>query len=472
MKQPNIILISIDTLRVDHVSSYGYHRDTTPNLDRLAEEGVRFTNAYSTAAWTPPAHASMLTGLYPSMHQAVDYKSLSPRIPTIAEVLRKNGYQTVGFVNNPAVGAFVGLERGHEAFYEIWKGVTSKNPMLRGGHYLYRKFISAIGKMDQGARKTNRLIKNWFKTLRDADKPFYMFVHHIEPHNPLNPPRPFRNYFHSQIKGDVDQQKVEKMADNPLAFFTDSLKISDAENQMLIDLYDGEIAYVDYIVGDFLNDLRDQKLLDNTLVIVTADHGEHFGEHNLYSHVSSLYEPIVHIPFIVRYPAAFQPDVTDVPVQYVDIFPTILEMLNIQPPFKAKLPGKSFLQKGSKYAIEMDRPLIAEWEGRIPEYIKDRLKASSSYAEQVARFTQKFRMIKVEQMKYILWEDGMEELYELSKDTEEKINLAKDMPNLCKAMKIQLDTILSKNANRTSTEEIAPKTDNLVTQRLKDLGYI
>ena len=472
MKQPNIILISIDTLRADHVSSYGYHRNTTPNLDRLAEEGVRFTNAYSTAVWTPPAHASMLTGLYPSMHQAVDYKSLSPRIPTIAEVLRKNGYQTVGFVNNPAVGAFVGLERGHETFYEIWKGVTSKNPVVRGGHFLYRQVVSALGKMDQGARKTNRLIKNWFKTQRDAEKPFYMFVHHIEPHNPLNPPRPFRNYFRSKITGEVDQHKIDKMADNPLVFFTDSLKMTDAENQVLIDLYDCEIAYVDHMVGDFLNDLRDQKLLDNTLVIVTADHGEHFGEHNLYSHVSSLYEPIVHIPFIVRYPAAFQPDVTDVPVQHVDIFPTIMEMLNIKPPFKEKLPGKSFLQNNGAYDIEADRPVIAEWEGRIPEFIKDRLKESSRYAEQVARFTQIFSMIKIEQMKYILWEDGMEELYDLSKDAEEKTNLAKDLPNLCVKMKAQLQKKLSNNTSRPVTEDVAKKTDDLVTQRLKDLGYI
>ena len=326
--------------------------------------------------------------------------------------------------------------------------------------------------MDQGARKTNQLIKNWFKSQRNADKPFYMFVHHIEPHNPLNPPRPFRNYFRSKITGEVDQQKIDKMADNPLVYFTDSLKMTDAENQVLIDLYDCEIAYVDHIVGDFLNDLRDQKLLDDTLVIVTADHGEHFGEHNLYSHVSSLYEPIVHIPFIVRYPAAFQPDVADVPVQHVDIFPTIMELLHIKPPFKEKLPGKSFLQNNGAYDIEAERPVIAEWEGRIPEFIKDRLKESSRYAEQVARFTQKFSMIKIGQMKYILWEDGMEELYDLSKDAEEKTNVAKDMPNLCVEMKTQLEKMLLSNASRPVSEDVVQKTDDLVTQRLKDLGYI
>lgn len=470
MKKPNILLVSIDTLRADHVSSYGYHRKTTPNLDRFAEEGARFNNAYSTAVWTPPAHASMLTGLYPSAHKTVDYKSLSPRIPTIAQTLSKHGYNTVGFVNNPAVGAFVGLERGHQTFHEIWKGVTSKNLAVRGGHKIYRKWLETIGKTDQGARKTNYLINQWLDTQYNKNEPFYMFVHHIEPHNPLNPPRPFRDKFSSSVSGEINPERLAKMADNPLAYFTDELNVTDAENQSLIDMYDCEIAYVDHMMGEMLDILRERNILNDTLVIITADHGEHFGEHGLYSHVSSLCEPIVHIPFMIRYPELYQPATYEVPVQHVDIFPTILELLDIEKPLQNSLPGKSLLPKNGKPKIADDRPIFAEWEGRIPEYVKNRLKDSGEFAKKVERFTHKFSMVKIKSHKFIYWEDGVEELYDLSDDHAEQNNLAPSAKEVCETMRELLMQNLSVRKNTDKNE--GNQADDLVMQRLKDLGYI
>ncbi len=242
LKYPNILLISIDTLRADHLSCYGYHRQTTPNIDRIASEGVRFTNAYSTAVWTPPAHASMLTGLYPSQHGVVDKNKLNKDFPTIAEVLSKCDYQTVGFVNNPQVGEYVGLDRGHQEFFEVWKGITSKNMVVRGSNYFFRKWLELLGIDDKGAKKTNTLVKSWFKSRNSCATPFYMFVHYIEPHNPIMAPRLYKKKFiKSGSTQNIDLEKLREVAHNPLVCFTDNIKLNQAENEYLVSLYDGEI---------------------------------------------------------------------------------------------------------------------------------------------------------------------------------------------------------------------------------------
>ena len=154
MQQPNIILISVDTLRADHLSCYGYHRATTPNIDALGDQGVIFTKAYSTAVWTPPAHASMLTGLYPSQHNVIHQNRLREDIPTIAELLQERGYQTAGFVNNSQVGKLVGFDRGHDDFFEVWQGLSERQVIKRA----QQKVQELAGYSDHGAATTNKLV--------------------------------------------------------------------------------------------------------------------------------------------------------------------------------------------------------------------------------------------------------------------------------------------------------------------------
>ncbi len=175
--RPNILLISIDTLRADHLSCYGYWRRTSPALDALAADGTRYANAYTNAGWTPPAHASMLTGLFPSQHGVIDTRRLPDAIPTLAAMLASHGYRTVGIVNNSQVGALVGLDRGHDTFHEVWKGHPSHNPIGRGARYLHRQLRGWLGLNDHGAARTNHLAMRWLTTQATADKPFYMFLH-------------------------------------------------------------------------------------------------------------------------------------------------------------------------------------------------------------------------------------------------------------------------------------------------------
>jgi arylsulfatase A-like enzyme len=472
MKRPNIVLISIDTLRADHVSCYGYKRQTTPEIDRIASEGMLFKNAFSSAVWTPPAHASMLTGLYPSQHGTVDFRKLDPSIPTIAEVLTKNGYKTVGFVNNPAVGEFVGLDRGFTEFFELWKGVTSNNLLVRGVHFLYRNWLSFLGKLDHGAQKTNMSVKNWLRNNAADEKPFFMFLHYIEPHNPIDAPHPFKiKFVEPNGHSNIDEEKLGKVAYNPLICYTDSLQLNEAEKERLISLYDGEIAYVDAMVGDIMDTFREKGILDETMVIITADHGEHFGEHGHYSHVSSLYEPIVHIPFIIRSPGTFKAAGTfAAPVQHVDIFPTILELLSLKDDSWQHLPGRVLLPRNGEIEIEPERPAFAEWEGRIPHFVKDRLKESSDATYDEANLTAELKMAISGGSKYIWRENGPEELYDLAADPHELHNLAEIEKDKC----LMLREMVKQNLQGESAtqDEGSAEMDDAVKERLKGLGYL
>src|SRR5574340_908401 len=187
----NVILISLDTVRAAHLSCYGYGKRTTPNIDALAGEGTVFLQNYSTGVWTPPGHASMLTGLYVSEHGVYGARRLAEGVPTIAEVLKRHGYRTAGFVNNSQVGELVGFEKGHDKFMEVWKGIETDSLVERAISGLLRKTKEALGQTDMGAAQTNREFTDWINSA-NGPEPFYAFLHYIEPHNPLNPPQPFR----------------------------------------------------------------------------------------------------------------------------------------------------------------------------------------------------------------------------------------------------------------------------------------
>jgi len=426
MKKPNIILISIDTLRSDHLSCYGYQRTTTPHIDRIAEKGVLFKNAYSTAVWTPPAHASMLTGYYSSQHQVIHQNKLNDDIPTIAQVLKKQGYHTAGFVNNSQVGELVGL-----------------------------------------AARTNRLAFNWLRNSWNREQPFYMFIHHIDAHNPLKAPRPFLFHFLSkELRNQIDMEKIWKVADNPLACFTDDIELNEAELEALTCLYDEEIRYVDHILGQLVKLLEEMNVFDDTLLILTADHGEHLGEHGMYSHVASLYEPIVHIPFILRYPREQSPAVRDDYIQLVDIFPTISAAGNSEPTHSS-LPGKNLLDPNRDGD---NRLLFAEWEGRIPFFVKDRLN-DNNRKRITEHFSNKQWMCRRGELKLISDERGTYELYNTVQDPEEKDNLSKKQPAVFDQLREALEE-WKNSADSSRPSETYEYKDERLKKHLKALGYL
>jgi len=470
-KSPNIILISIDTLRADRLSCYGYHRQTSPHLDAVARESLVFKNAYSTASWTPPAHASMFTGLYPSQHGVVDQNRLSENIPTIAELLQRNGYRTAGLVNNSQVGQLTGLERGHEYFVEVWRGIEERQFFKRAlalAQYHAKRLLHLA---DDGAQLTTKLAVNWLKKREREAQPFYLFLHYIDVHNPMRPPRPFRfRFLNKSLRRRIDMRKIWRVADNPLICYTDDLELSPDEIEAIKCLYDEELAYVDSQLGILFAYLRQAHLLDDTLLIITADHGEHFGEHGHFSHVASVYEPIIHIPLMIRPPGGMdhRREVEGL-CQLTDIFPTIAAAAEI-------VEGNSSVERHGFDLLHSpngqlaNRQIIAEWEGRVPYFIQDRLKTRQQSTD-LKRFTTKLTMIRQQAMKFIQPEIGTEELYDLQNDPHEATNLIEQRAEVADSLRAQLLAWQNHNMRPASQSETY-EMDEAVKKNLEALGYL
>ncbi len=466
MKSPHVILISIDTLRADHLSCYGYGKTTTPNLDRLASEGTLCRRNYSTGVWTPPGHASMLTGLYVPEHGVYDTRRLSDNIPTMAEVLKRHGYQTAGFVNNSQVGELVGFDRGHDRFVEVWKGAETDSFAARAVRGLMRRSKKILFHQDRGAENTNRSFEEWLSKDTNAGRPFYAFLHYIEPHNPLNPPARYRNRYLKGLESrDIDRDKVGKAAHNPLVCFVEDLGLNSREIEYLVALYDGEIEYTDSKIGELMSFLKDRGVYDETMIIVTADHGEHFGEHGLWSHVASLYKEVLHIPLIIKFPKGYGylSEINGY-TQLVDIFPTVMEVAGISEKEEIKTSGVSLVHNGNNRYHEY---VFADWEGRVPYFIQDRAGASAKKVD-IERFKVEMSMVQDRLHKYIWKSDGADELLDIAggKELSLDVSARKDVRDSLRAELLQRKkAVKEKDAvERTMDED--------VEKNLKALGYL
>src|SRR5262245_41125774 len=264
--RPNILLIVIDTARGDRFPWAGYDRPTAPHLAELAREGTVYTQAWSPAPWTVPAHASLFTGRYPSLHRT-DCGSL--RLPdsevTLAEILRDAGYRTVGYTANPWLGKTYNFQQGFDTWGETWREVTDAGE-------------------DTGATLNNERIERylrWYAATPDARRrPFFLFVNYFEPHLPYHPPEPERARL---LRPGDDPARVARLArlghPDEMRFILGRSDLTPRDLATLNDLYDGEIAYVDRRIGEVVDLLRSLGLLDGTVVAVVGDHGENIGDH-------------------------------------------------------------------------------------------------------------------------------------------------------------------------------------------------
>lgn len=288
----NVILITIDTLRSDHVSCYGGSPVTTPNIDRLAGEGVRFTNAASTVPFTLPAHASIMTGTYPPRHgirENVGY-FLGDEPPTIAQTLQTAGRATGGFVSAFVLDSRWGIGRGFDRYFDDFDLGEFENPNL--------------GSVQRSGDQTIAEALRWLDA-RDQATPFFLWLHLYDPHDPYKPPEPYA----SQYRG------------RP---------------------YQGEVAYTDSLIGNFRKALEERADFDRSLVILTADHGEGLGDHGEQFHGYFVYDTTIRVPLIIRFPgAAGRGEVIDHAVSHVDLLPTVLEAVGL--PVPAEAQGASLL---------------------------------------------------------------------------------------------------------------------------------
>ncbi|MCX5642998.1 MAG: sulfatase, partial [Candidatus Omnitrophica bacterium] len=261
-EKPNIVLIVVDTLRADHVSSDGYFRDTTPRIDNFAKTAYRFTNLVSASSWTVPSHMSMFTGLYPGVHkidEAETIRRLDGNITTLAELLKKNGYRTAGFITNPLLIIGFGFARGFDFYDNFTLG-------LAGEFNLFADQTEEAGVClsSRTSPIINKATLNWLKT--NHDKKFFLFVHYYDPHYYYLPQPPYDTLFDPGYKGKVDGRDITGLKPG----------IPKRDLEHIVALYDGEIRYTDEYIGALLRELDSLGLKEKTLFIITSDHGDEF----------------------------------------------------------------------------------------------------------------------------------------------------------------------------------------------------
>ncbi|MFI5366392.1 MAG: sulfatase [Candidatus Binatia bacterium] len=452
----NVLVIVIECARADHLSCYGYPRETTPFLDHVAREGVRFTHAIAAAPWTLPAHASLLTGLYPVTHGATDEnRFLASRHQTLAEHLKAAGYRTAAFCTNPWVSPETGFGRGFDAFFtqRHHNRVTA-----RALFYGRRASDRLLRRSDAGARRTNQALAKW---LAAGAQPFFAFVHYNEAHLPYAPPRPYDRLF---MPKRVSGGRVRAVNQDGNRYVTGQVDMTAEDIAILSALYDGELRYADHRLAELAELLRARNEWDRTLCLVTAGHGESLGEHGMIGHAFGLRDTLLRVPLLLRCPARVpQGFVVDELVQTTDILPTILGVLNL-PADGIPMHGRSLLDAGRvtpgpAFAIsERYRPHVAALRRRFPEFdtrpVDVRQKA-----------------IRTKREKFIWHSDEANEYYDLVADPGETTNSIESASERADALRRQLFNWLA-TVEKFESEEPEPALDGLMRRQLQGLGYI
>jgi len=405
---PNILVIVVDTLRADHLSTYGYARATSPNFDRIAKQGVLFEDAYSASSWTLPSHASLLTGRYPHEHGA-NQIFYDGRYPTVAQALLDEGYRTGAF---SASVYYFSRMRGFgpgflhfEDYFGSWADMASH--VFYGGK-INQYVTFPLGYRDVPGRKrasdVNREFLRWVD--RDPGKTFFAFLNYFDVHDPYLPPEPYRSRFASAKNpgGLVDEFTVRNL---PL--------LTPEQIQGERDAYDGAIDYVDERIGELFSDLKARGLDENTLVVITSDHGEELGDHGLLLHCESLYRQELHVPLVFWWPGKIPAGIRlGTPVTNAAIPATILDLRAHGA--QSGFPGPSLakLWKAPTTMSEWPDPL-AEMD-QFPWQPWDKYRAPANDGALKSLITSRWQ--------YITNEKLGEELYDWREDPQELHNLA------------------------------------------------
>lgn len=370
---PNIVFIVLDTHRVDRLGCYGYPRPTSPNLDAFAEQATFFDNAISPAQWTIPSHASMFSGEFPSTHMTIQASSaLSDDFTTLAEYLRQIGYQTAGFCNNPLVGVLEnGFRRGFDQFFNYGGAITNTPPtngyvprkLLPNLRESYRQALEKISIPIQQAVAGSpgifqivlnpKLVSLWtrhanFKgdgpasindttrhlqnTYRKSDPPQFTFLNLMGTHLPYTPPEKFIQQLAPIVLEDPEADAFMRDYNTRAFHWLLPMKepYSALEAKTLSDMYDAEVAYQDELLAQILSELDKPEHRQNTMVIIVSDHGEMLGEHNLMGHGIGLYQELIHVPLMIRFPGQKTGKRISDPVSTTYLFHTVLSEAGIE----------------------------------------------------------------------------------------------------------------------------------------------
>jgi arylsulfatase A-like enzyme len=407
---PNVLVIVIDTLRADHLSSYGYERDTSPYIDRIAEQGVLFEKVYSTSSWTVPSHASLLTGRYVHEHGA-DINKLDKRLPTLGEVLQSHGYRTGGFTANmDTFNRQYGFSRGFIHFEDHYQSLGDSFANTFYGRifevYAWHRIFNIDYEIGRRlATDINLSVTDWIN--KDKNKPFFALLNYYDVHSPYIPPQPYRSRY-----SEIDEPGGLINTDWDMNHIY--INLTPEQLQAEIDAYDGAIAYVDDQINALMTELEKQGQMENTLVILMSDHGESFGEHGLLEHHNSLYPEVIHVPLIVWWPEHLPEGLRiDQPVSIASIPSTIMSLITKEDQSIFPEPSLSLFWEQPESTLDWPDP-IAEVEQAI-WLPSEHLPAHGD-----------MQSIITSDWQYITHEKFGEELYNLTSDPEENNNLVSD----------------------------------------------
>lgn len=439
----NVLLVSIDSLRADHVHADGYPRETTPTIDRLAREGARFEAAIAASSWTLPTHVTLLTSLPPEAHGVTSStRALAPEAVTLAEVLQAHGYRTAGFVSGPYLRAIYGFGQGFDVYDES---------TVADGHRASHHGATSP--------RLTRLVTDFLDTWRTAEPrpPFFVFLHMWDVHYDYAPPPPYDGMFDPDYAGTVTANDFARNPD-----IRPGMARRDLEH--VIALYDGEIRYTDEHLGRIIAHLGELGVLDDTVVVVTADHGEEFFEHGRKGHDARLYDELLRVPLVVRFPRRVAPgQVVGAQVRQMDVAPTILGLLGIAAPPGFAGPRPAAVDLGPWIAGSGERPAP-----RLPAFASTAAYDGSGRNAQVA--------LRTADAKYVegLTAPARAQFYDLATDPGERKNLLArpaDPPRGVEALRDEVRrwTASYPPERRLSAEiELSPE----LRLRLLQLGYL
>lgn len=424
---PNVVLLVTSTTRADRLSLYGYARPTSPGLDRLAASSVVYERCISPATWFLPAHASLFTGRPVRDHgadgsraQSSPYRgntAVGEEARLLTEVMRRHGYRTAGLSNNAWFDSRLGLQQGFDDF----KAMSPRNPE---GDW-----------EDDGARDSNRVFFEWLDGRENAEQRFFYYLNYIEPTMPYAPPAAFERRF---LRAGADRETVQRLrtVKHPREvqhmLEVPGRVIPPDEIELLSDLYDAELAYVDSRITEVVEGLRERGLEDETLLVIVGDQGEHLGEHGLLHHKMSVFQPLLRVPLLLRWPGTLAPARIPSLVQSTDLFATLLELCEIEAPTpdtSVVLPLADGDPPAREVAVsELEDPtaFLVAFRNRFP-------------GVDTSRFEHGLLAVQDQRFKYIRSSDGTERLYDLDADPGELRDALAEHPEVAQRLRAQAD---------------------------------
>lgn len=471
--KPNILIMVIDSLRADHVSCYGYHRETTPNIDRLAAEGCVFEAAISAAPFSPASYASIFSNLYPHQHGVNGdtvrvWPDTWPRLP---EQMQGNGYYTFGVSNNSFVSAEMNATRGFHVFVgprQSWmlrqhNRLTSRLRKYVGDRTA--RLIDSSRLLSQHKGDSNKAIKATKALIQGAARPFFGVIILMDPHAVYNPSRRDFCTDARQVKAFFRHVSGRQMWPRVMAR---RAMLSSEELRVAIDLYDGEILYADRCVGQLCEWLGTQHLLDDTILVITSDHGEAFGEHGVWGHGFCLNDCVTRVPLVLGCRRYWTPGTrTKGLVQLHDIHDLCLSVANTGEPS----PGE--------FAHCLTQASDPNWTERTSAFSEFSVQHGSlEFFRRVnpdfvpGQWGESMWAIRSQDWRYIEYGNGGQELYDLRADQGERTSVHTEHFDVCAELQRRLQAHRDDRPCNLEPEEAPQQVDETVLERLRALGYI